>query len=112
MEELKRQQMILRLPSSATRMQFESSLESHGESIQSFNVILEVDNIATIYAISQAMEGIPFTQKILTVTGMQQSELTTVYDGLKRELSALPEDAFMQDDAVNLRMDEYLENKK
>ena len=28
-----------------------------------------VDNIATIYAISQAMEGIPFTQKILTVTG-------------------------------------------
>ena len=28
-----------------------------------------VDNIATIYAISQAMEGIPFTQKIFTVTG-------------------------------------------
>lgn len=48
LEELKRQQMILRLPSSATRKQFESSLESHGESIQSFNVILEVDNIATI----------------------------------------------------------------
>ena len=48
LEELKRQQMILRLPSSATRMQFESSLESHGESIQSFKVILEVDNIATI----------------------------------------------------------------
>ena len=51
-------------------------------------------------------------RKILTVTGMQQSELTTVYDGLKRELSALPEDAFMQEDAVNLRMDEYLNNKK
>ena len=28
-----------------------------------------VNNVATIYAISQAMDGIPFTQKILTVTG-------------------------------------------
>lgn len=28
-----------------------------------------VDNVATIYAISQAMESIPFTQKYLTVTG-------------------------------------------
>lgn len=28
-----------------------------------------VDNIATIYAISQALEGIPMTQKYLTVTG-------------------------------------------
>lgn len=28
-----------------------------------------VDNVATIYAISEAMDGIPFTQKYLTVTG-------------------------------------------
>ena len=28
-----------------------------------------VQNIATIYAVSEAMEGIPFTQKYLTVTG-------------------------------------------
>ena len=28
-----------------------------------------VNNVATVYAISQAMEDIPFTQKILTVTG-------------------------------------------
>jgi len=28
-----------------------------------------VNNVATVYAVSQAMEGIPFTQKILTVTG-------------------------------------------
>ena len=28
-----------------------------------------VNNVATVYAISQAMENIPFTQKILTVTG-------------------------------------------
>ena len=51
-------------------------------------------------------------RKILTVTGMQQSELTTVYDGLKRELAALPANAFLQEDAVNGRMDAYLENQK
>ena len=46
--ELKREHMILRLPSSATRKLFESTLRSHNESISDFNVILEVDNIATI----------------------------------------------------------------
>ena len=46
--ELRRQKMILRTPASATRMLFESALESNGESIQSFDVTLEVDNIATI----------------------------------------------------------------
>lgn len=46
--ELWRQKMILRTPASATRTLFESALESNGESIQSFDVTLEVDNIATI----------------------------------------------------------------
>ena len=46
--ELRRQKMILRTPASATRTLFESALESNGESIQSFDVTLEVDNIATI----------------------------------------------------------------
>lgn len=50
-------------------------------------------------------------QKILTVTGMKQSELSTVYDGLKRELAALPKDAFTTTDAVNERMDKFLEGK-
>ena len=51
--------------------------------------------------------------KILAVTGMKQSELTTVYDGLKRELSALPTDAFAADTTVRNRlMDEYLVSHK
>ncbi|MDD4774593.1 MAG: NAD-dependent epimerase/dehydratase family protein [Eubacteriales bacterium] len=49
--------------------------------------------------------------KILGVTGMKQSELTTVYDGLKRELTALPADAFLNcgNTDRNRRMDAYLE---
>ena len=46
--QLRQQKMILRTPASATRTLFESALEGCGESIASFDVILEVDNIATI----------------------------------------------------------------
>ena len=47
--------------------------------------------------------------KILAATGMKQSELTTVYDGLRRELSALPAEAFAADTSVRNRlMDEYI----
>lgn len=47
-EQLKREKLILRLPSSATRRLFESTLESIGDSIQAFDIAIEVDNIATI----------------------------------------------------------------
>ena len=47
-EELKKEKMILRLPDSNTRNQFVASLESRNMSINDFNVILEIDNIATI----------------------------------------------------------------
>ncbi len=46
--ELKREKMILRLPDSNTRNLFVSSLESQNMSIDDFNVVLEVNNIATI----------------------------------------------------------------
>ena len=48
LEDLKREKLILRLPSSGTRMLFESHLMSVNESIDDFEVTLEVDNIATI----------------------------------------------------------------
>ena len=48
LDELKKENLILRLPSSGTRNLFVSHLESNGMSIVEFNIILEVDNIATI----------------------------------------------------------------
>ena len=48
LSELKQERMILRLPTSDTRMLFESTLKSVGDSIDNFNITLEVDNIATI----------------------------------------------------------------
>lgn len=46
--ELKNERLILRLPTSATRQLFESTLQSINDSIDNFNITLEVDNIATI----------------------------------------------------------------
>jgi DNA-binding transcriptional LysR family regulator len=47
-EELKHQKMILRGSSSATRELFENTLHGQGLFLSDLNVILEVDNIATI----------------------------------------------------------------
>lgn len=46
--ELKRQRMILRLPTSATRVLFDSTLRSLNDSPENYNIVMEVDNIATI----------------------------------------------------------------
>ncbi len=47
-DELKREKLILRLPDSGTRNLFISALESHNLHLNDFNVVLEIDNIATI----------------------------------------------------------------
>ena len=46
--------------------------------------------------------------KILEFTGMKQSELMPLYEGLRRELTALPKDYVWPYSAANERMDAYL----
>jgi len=46
--QLKREKLILRLPKSNTRTLFEASLESQNLSVDDFNVIMEIDSIASI----------------------------------------------------------------
>lgn len=48
LEELKSEKFILRSQSAGTRRLFESYLQGHFESIQNFNVIIQIDNVATI----------------------------------------------------------------
>lgn len=47
-QELKKEKLILRLPDSNTRNLFVASLESHNLSIDDFDVLLQINNIATI----------------------------------------------------------------
>ena len=76
--ELKRQKMILRTPASATRTLFESALESHGESIQSFDVTLEVDNIATIKDLVRKDLGVSILPRSACLDELRKGKLAVL----------------------------------
>ena len=60
---LKQQRLILRLPSSGTRTLFETALSMCGESIDAFNIILELDNMNTIKELVQRDFGVSVISK-------------------------------------------------
>ena len=64
LSELKQERMILRLPTSDTRILFESTLKSIGDSIDNFNITLEVDNIATIKDLVRKGLGVSILPKV------------------------------------------------
>ena len=78
LNELKGERLILRLPTSATRMLFEATLESRSESIDDFNVILEVDNVATIKDLVQKDFGVSVLAKSVCIKEMRKKKLTIV----------------------------------
>lgn len=78
LSELKNEQMILRLPSSATRMLFEATLTSIGESINNFNVSLEVDNIATIKDLIRKDLGISILPKSACQDELRKGKITAL----------------------------------
>lgn len=46
--------------------------------------------------------------KVLKLTGLKQEDFVSMYDGLKLEIGNIPENYTSPDDAVGIRMDEYL----
>lgn len=76
--ELKHEQMILRLPTSATRMLFDSTLESINESIDQFNVILEVDNIATIKDLIRKDMGVSILPRSACMDEVRKGKMTVL----------------------------------
>ena len=62
-DDIKGEKLILRLPSSGTGNLFTSTVESRGISMAEFNVILEVDNIATIKDLVRAGYGVSVLAK-------------------------------------------------
>ena len=76
--ELKREQMILRLPSSATRSLFESALESNNDSIDNFDVSLEVDNIATIKDLIRKELGVSILPRSACMDELRKGKITAL----------------------------------
>ena len=76
--ELKKQKMILRLPSSATRILFESKLESIGETLADFDVMLEVDSIAAIKDLVRKDLGISILARSTCMDELRKRKLTAL----------------------------------
>ena len=76
LKELKKENLILRLDSSYTRKLFESTLESINESINSFKIILELDNIETITDLVRKDMGVSILAKNTCIDEVNRKKLT------------------------------------
>jgi DNA-binding transcriptional LysR family regulator len=78
MEELKKEKLILRLPESGTRALFEAHLKSINEALDTFDVILEVDHIATIKDLVHQNFGVSVLAKSVCYNDVQKNRFTVV----------------------------------
>ena len=77
-DELKRERMILRLPSSGTRNLFAANLESRSLSLDDFNVVLEVDNIATIKDLVRRSYGVSILARSACMDELKKGKITVL----------------------------------
>ena len=73
-----KERMILRLPGSGTQNLFLSHLESMGRSIEEFNVVLQVDNIATIKDLIRKDLGISILARSACMDELRKGKLTAL----------------------------------
>ncbi len=76
--DLRKEKMILRLPNSGTRNLFLAHLESNNMSIDEFNVIMEVDNIATIKDLIRRDFGVSILAKSACLDELKKKKLTAL----------------------------------
>ena len=70
--------MILRLPTSATRILFDSTLRSLNDSPENYNIAIEVDNIATIKDLIRKDLGVSVLPKSSCVKELSKGELVAL----------------------------------
>lgn len=77
-EDLKHESLILRLPNSNTRHLFDSALANQHMSIEDFNVILEIDNIATIKDLIRRNLGVSVLAKNTCLDELRKGKLSVL----------------------------------
>lgn len=108
--ELKKQPLILRRPSSGTMNLFISHLESHNISLDDFNVILEVDNIATIKALIRRDIGVSILAKSACMDEVKKGKITVLPIenlSMTREINILYPNDFKHMDILQNIVKEY-----
>lgn len=78
LDELRGERMILRLPNSGTRNLFAAHLESRGLSLDDFNVVLEVDNIATIKDLVRRNYGVSVLARSACMDELKKGKITVL----------------------------------
>ena len=78
LNELRKQKLNLRLPSSGTRNLFASYLETQNLSLDNFNVILEIDSIATIKDLVQHDFGVTVISKSVLNEELRKNKLKAI----------------------------------
>ncbi len=108
--ELKKQPLILRRPSSGTRNLFAAHLESNNMSLNDFNVILEVDNIATIKDLIRRDIGVSILARSACLDEIKKRKITVLpIENLSmiREINILYHNDFKHVDILESIMKEY-----
>jgi len=108
--ELKKQPLILRRPSSGTRNLFMAHLESINMSLDDFNIILEVDNIATIKDLIRRDIGVSILARSACLDELKKGKITVLpIENLSmiREINILYHSDFEHVDILDSIMKEY-----
>lgn len=113
--DVKKEKMILRLPNSNTRNLFVSSLEAKNMSINEFNVILEIDNIATIKDLIRHDYGVSVLAKSVCLDEIRKKKIVCLpIEGFSmvREINVVCEKDFRYPDILQGVINEYLETRR
>lgn len=78
LNELKKERMILRLPDSNTRNLFVAHLESNNMSISDFNVVLEIDNMATIKDLIRRDFGVSILARSVCLDELKKGKIAVL----------------------------------
>jgi len=103
LEQLRREKMILRRPNSGTRNLFIAQLESQGRSIDEFDVILEVDNIATIKDLIRRNFGVSILARSSCLDELKKKKITVLPVenlSMMREINLVYPDDFRHPDLL------------
>ena len=76
--QLKKERLILRLPNSNTRNLFSASLESQNLSVADFNVIMEIDSVATIKDLVRRGFGVSVLAHSACLEELRKGELAAL----------------------------------
>lgn len=114
LSDLKKEHVILRLPKSGTRMLFEATLNSMNDSLDNYDITIEVDNIATIKDLIRKDLGVSILPKSACMDELRKGKITALpIENLSmvRETSIVYNKDFARLDLIQDFVDVYKQNK-